>query len=318
MNLLNGVFSKSSAFSKVKNEGMEVDDQRKSRSMKKDTLVHSSSTNSSIEGKRTFVYSSERNSSSSEREISFSSGNGGSCDRSEMNHTSPLMGNTRSFIRPKPFKPTANFNLMPKCNMNGINSFGINQSLYWVKYQMMMKQGPNPPTLINLSSQNFADRESLQSDIASKEAPDEQQEKMIGGLPESVRKKKVERYLQKKRRKSKAVRYECRKNLAQKRLRYQGRFISAKEAEKLDKSLIYNPSDNLVPKPIFHTVKDQDRWRKRIGYTKLASLATGGAGDLSLTQIDRQREGSQTQNLQTGVHSVKDSNLMDVDTDTMK
>lgn len=91
---------------------------------------------------------------------------------------------------------------------------------------------------------------------------------MIGRLTASQRKAKVDRYLEKKRRKSKMVRYECRKNLAQRRLRYQGRFISAKEAETLDKNLIYDPKDHLIPKPIFHTFKDITRWKRKLSIQK--------------------------------------------------
>ena len=57
-------------------------------------------------------------------------------------------------------------------------------------------------------------------------------------------------------------------SLAQRRLRYQGRFISAKEAEKLDPNLIYDPNSHLIPKPIFQTFKDTTRWRKRYSHSK--------------------------------------------------
>jgi hypothetical protein len=64
-------------------------------------------------------------------------------------------------------------------------------------------------------------------------------------------------------------------NLAQKRLRYQGRFISLKEADKLNQSLIYNPSTHLVSKPIFHTFKDTTRWHRRCGINKLMKNSMG-------------------------------------------
>lgn len=132
-----------------------------------------------------------------------------------------------------------------------------------------MMMGSN---LVNLTNQNPTSLAASSAKSVSSETDLENYEtQMIGKLTFSERKAKVDRYLQKKRRKSKMVRYECRKKLAQKRLRYQGRFISDSEAEKLGKKLVYNPNNPLIPKPIFHTCKDPDRWRKRCA-SRLASL----------------------------------------------
>ena len=78
MNLLNGVFSKSSAFSKVKADGSSEINHRESRSLNNYSNIPSNSANSSLEARKTFVSSAERYSSSSEREISLNSEYGGS------------------------------------------------------------------------------------------------------------------------------------------------------------------------------------------------------------------------------------------------
>jgi len=133
---------------------------------------------------------------------------------------------------------------------------------------MMMKQQASMSTFKNLVPVDIKQSDNISQDSAISD-PDEPNQHMVGRLTFEQRKQKVDRYLQKKRRRSKVVRYECRKKLAQKRLRYQGRFISEGEAEKLDKFLVYNPNDNLVPKPIFRTFKDTTRWKRRCGNKRL-------------------------------------------------
>lgn len=59
-------------------------------------------------------------------------------------------------------------------------------------------------------------------------------------------------------------------------MRYQGRFISTDEADKLDKSLIYDPNTRLLSKPIFHTFKDTTRWHKRCEINRFVKNSMGG------------------------------------------
>jgi hypothetical protein len=85
----------------------------------------------------------------------------------------------------------------------------MSPSLYWMKLQMMMKQPSNIGTFTNIAA--FKPSLSHKSSLGSFESDIEEgkhEVKMIGRLTESERRKKVDRYLQKKRRKSKAVRYE--------------------------------------------------------------------------------------------------------------
>jgi hypothetical protein len=270
MNLFNGVFGKSSAFSKVNGDHSTESQFRHRRSMDLSSNMHSSSSNPSVEGRRSFVHSSDRNSSSSERDMSMNSDNVGSCDRAKYSHESPWMTPGNILLRPKPIKPTpnSNFGFLSNWNMNGINRFGVNSNFYWMKYQMLMKQHSGIGNFRNLAAVNSPDLPNSPHNCSLSDE-EEKVEKMIGNLTEGERRMKVERYLQKKRKRSKMVRYEWRKSLAQKRLRYQGRFISEKEAEKFDQGLIYNPNNKLVPKPIFHTVKDTEKWRRKCGHPKL-------------------------------------------------
>lgn len=210
MNLLNGVFSTSSAFSQVKNEGKFRSHERQSRSMKTNPNSHSSSSSSSLNERKTIVTSSERCSSSSERDVSLTSDKGGSLERETYHSSSPLISDSRSFFKPKAMKPVAptNFNFLSKCNINGMNGLGISNSFYWMKYQMIMKQRPQVSKISSLSMPSSVAQNISHSEIFNSDQEIETREKMIGQLTESERKKKVERYLEKKRRKSKAVRYE--------------------------------------------------------------------------------------------------------------
>jgi hypothetical protein len=196
---------------------------------------------------------------------------GGSMERQSFEMASPAVPQGHSFIKPKAIKPNSNFSFLQNRNINTIKGFGVNSPFYWMKYQMIFQNQPNGVQSAQTASPNGGETifKTVQNEVAAPSTP----EKMVGKLTASERKRKVEKYLQKKRKKSQGVRYECRKNLAQKRLRYQGRFISAKEAEKLDQRLIYNPSNALVPKPIFHTFKDTARWRKKCSYQKLHSAS---------------------------------------------
>mmetsp|Transcript_23967 Transcript_23967/g.27602 ORF Transcript_23967/g.27602 Transcript_23967/m.27602 type:complete len:86 (+) Transcript_23967:56-313(+) len=84
MNLFNGVFSKSSAFTKIKASDAS-DDFRIGRSMDGSNALASSSSNPSVEDRRSWVLSSERHSSSSDREMSMGSEKGGSLNRYDEN-----------------------------------------------------------------------------------------------------------------------------------------------------------------------------------------------------------------------------------------
>lgn len=110
MNLFNGVFGKSSAFSKVKGDHSTESQFRHRRSVDLSSNMHSSSSNPSIEGRRSYEYSSERNSSSSERDISMNSDNAGSCERGKYFHESPIVTPGNFLLKPKPIKPTQNSN----------------------------------------------------------------------------------------------------------------------------------------------------------------------------------------------------------------
>lgn len=278
MNLFNGVFSKSSAFTKVQSDHYSDSQERKGRSMETAVPLGSSSSNPSLEGRRSNNFSAERYSSSSERDMSINSEGAGSLDRAGFSNMSPLITPNENFIKPKAVKPTGSnkFGFLQSCNMNG---FSMHPSFYWMKYQMMMKPSNTLGEFKNLTESNHGSNlsDSLRSSNSQGDLNDS--ERMVGKLTAYERKQKVERYLQKKRKKSKMVRYECRKNLAQRRLRYQGRFISAKEAEKLDKSLIYDPNSNLVHKPIFHTFKDTSRWRKKCGYPRSLNSSNNSIGN---------------------------------------
>lgn len=270
MNLFNGVFSKSSAFSMVVSDPSSTSHGRHRRSVDYSTNVHSSSSNPSLERDRNLASSSERQ-SSSDRDLTMNSDAGGSMERQSFERASPTVPQGHSFIKPKAIKPNSNFGFLSNCNINSMKGFGVNSPFYWMKYQMILQnhhQAPNPVNVVSEESRD--EHRHFQQDEGDDQSPPE---KMVGKLTASERKRKVEKYLMKKRKKSQGVRYECRKNLAQKRLRYQGRFISAKEAEKLDQRLIYNPSNALVPKPIFHTFKDTARWRKKCSYQKLHSAS---------------------------------------------
>lgn len=214
MNLLNGVFSKGSAFSKVNPESTPNSLERHGRSMEHSTNLNSNSSNPSIEDRRKIVYSSEKYSSSSERDLSMNSDKGRSLERPCFPIGSPLKSSSYSFIKPKAMNPNqnSNFNFLSKWKLNGINSFGMNPSLYWMKLQMMMKQSSNIGNFTNIAA--FKPSLSHKSSFSSSDNDIEERKcevKMIGRLTESERRKKVDRYLQKKRRKSKAVRYEWRK-----------------------------------------------------------------------------------------------------------
>ena len=89
-----------------------------------------------------------------------------------------------------------------------MNPFGINQPFVWMKYQMMMNQGTKANNITQLSTQSVIKYSPLPFSNLKRDSKGEIQEKMIGKLTETERKKKVERYLQKRKRKSKAVRYE--------------------------------------------------------------------------------------------------------------
>jgi hypothetical protein len=124
----------------------------------------------------------------------------------------PSTGHT--FIKPKAMKPiqNSNFNFLSKCKLNGINSFGMNPSMYWMKFQMMMKQPSSIGDLTNMATLKPSLRENNLSGSFDSDVDDGKAEaKMVGRLTDIERKTKVDRYLQKKRRKSKAIRYECRK-----------------------------------------------------------------------------------------------------------
>jgi hypothetical protein len=124
----------------------------------------------------------------------------------------PSAGHT--FIKPKAMKPiqNSNFNFLSKCKLNGINSFGMNPSMYWMKFQMMMKQPSSIGNLSNMATlkPSLSENNSLGS-FDSDADGQKTEAKMVGRLTDIERKSKVDRYLQKKRRKSKAIRYECRK-----------------------------------------------------------------------------------------------------------
>jgi hypothetical protein len=73
MNLLNGVFYKGSAFTKVSSDSTPSSLERHGRSMDHSTDMTSKSSNPSLEERSKIVYSSERYSSSSDRDMSINS-----------------------------------------------------------------------------------------------------------------------------------------------------------------------------------------------------------------------------------------------------
>lgn len=81
--------------------------------------------------------------------------------------------------------------------MNSLNRFGVNPSLYWMKYQMMMKQPNALGNFRNLSAGNpdSSLNESVNSSVS--EGDHEVAERMVGRLTASERKQKVDKYLQK-------------------------------------------------------------------------------------------------------------------------
>jgi hypothetical protein len=81
MNLLNGVFYKGSAFSKVSSDSKPNSLERHGRSMDHSTNMNSKSSNPSLEERSKLVYSSERYSSSSDRDMSINSDKGTSIER---------------------------------------------------------------------------------------------------------------------------------------------------------------------------------------------------------------------------------------------
>jgi hypothetical protein len=88
----------------------------------------------------------------------------------------------------------------------------MNPSMYWMKFQMMMKQPSSIGNLTNMNTLKPSLSENNSSGSFDSDVDDRKTEiKMVGRLTDIERKTKVDRYLQKKRRKSKAVRYECRK-----------------------------------------------------------------------------------------------------------
>ena len=120
-----------------------------------------------------------------------------------------LIPNAKIF-NPKAINPSSgsNFKFLAKYKIDGMNPFGINQSFVWMKYQMMMNQGTKANNITQLSTQSVIKYSPLPFSNLKRDSKGERQEKMIGKLTETERKKKVERYLQKRKRKSKAVRYE--------------------------------------------------------------------------------------------------------------
>jgi hypothetical protein len=110
MHLFNGVFSKNSAFSKVNTDNSRGSVERHGGSFDLTNNLHSSASNPSLEDKRELRFSSERGSSSSERDLSMNSEKPGSLDRVKFNTGSPLLPQGQTFFKPKAIKPTTGSN----------------------------------------------------------------------------------------------------------------------------------------------------------------------------------------------------------------
>lgn len=206
MNLLNGVFSKSSAFSKVQRDPRFEERNHKSGSFDLSNNLKSCSSNPSLDDRRSFNVSAERHSSSSERDMSLTSEEARSLERPVFSSASPVLSMPHYTQKQRFIKPVNNsqFPFMSS-SINNMKGFGISPSFYWMKYQYMMKH-PSvvgtqsvKPDLSPVKSHTFESNSSMDSEVG---------ERMIGRLTASERKVKVDRYLQKKRCKSKMVRYQ--------------------------------------------------------------------------------------------------------------
>lgn len=110
MNLLNGVFGKCSAFSKIQHDSSNTSGKREGRSMDTSTNQQSSSSNPSLEERRSFRVATEKYSSSSEREMSLNSEEAKSLERPMQSKDSPLLPQGHHFIKPKVLKPQGKTN----------------------------------------------------------------------------------------------------------------------------------------------------------------------------------------------------------------
>lgn len=110
MNLFNGVFSKNSAFSKVNTDNGRGSVERHGGSFDLTNNLHSSASNPSLEDKRGLRFSSERDSSSSERDLSMNSDEPGLLDRVKLHTGSPLLPQGQTYFKPKAIKPITGSN----------------------------------------------------------------------------------------------------------------------------------------------------------------------------------------------------------------
>ena len=199
MNLFDGLFQRKSAFTQVNPNSKNEAEVRLSRVLENQNNLISNSTNNSSEVRNSQTISSERYSSSSERDFSMRSENTGSMDRKCFNPPSPLLSHNDDFTKPKAVKPswTNKFNFLSRWNINSINSLHMNSSLYWMKYQMMLKPQNQMLKLSDDTSQKKNDFLLSSFESSNSEIWQPEEEKMVGKLTASERKQKVDRYLQK-------------------------------------------------------------------------------------------------------------------------